>query len=287
MNAAIAGEAAPQPKAAEAVPPVKKAANTSGKLIVPVARGLYVLEAFTAEHQWLGNGDIALSTGIPRASVSRILQSLTSLGYLQHDPCARKYALAPRVLSLGYAAIAQSEVRFAARAPMQTLADDADAYLTLGIRDRLDLFVLEACRGRGFDMAIDFRAGERFPFSSSVSGWAMLGALPELERFYLLENIQRKHPREWSRLRRRMGEAIAQIADNGFCSAPCEWESELHIVAVPVLLEGSAPLALACISRARRMSKVRIDREIGPRMASLAMHLQNVYATNTPSGIVG
>jgi len=254
---------------------------------VPVARGLFVLEAFTAENPWLGNGDISLSTGIPRASVSRILQSLTSLGYLQHDPCARKYALAPRVLSLGYAAIAQSEVRFAGRAPMQALADDADAYLTLGVRDRLDLFVLEACRGRGFDMAIDFRVGERFPFSSSVSGWAMLGALPELERFYLLDNIQRKHPREWARLRRRMGEAIAQIADNGFCSAPCEWESELHIVAAPVLLEGNAPLALACISRARRMSKARIDREIGPRMVSIAMHLQNVHATSTPSGLTG
>ncbi|WP_171020381.1 helix-turn-helix domain-containing protein [Cupriavidus sp. 2SB] len=287
MNTVIAAGGVTQLKAAEPSHPVKKTGNNGGRLIAPVARGLYVLESFTAEHQWLGNGDIALSTGIPRASVSRILQSLTSLGYLQHDPCSRKYALAPRVLSLGYAAIAQSEVRLAARALMQTLADDADAYLTLGIRDRLDLFVLEACRGRRFDMAIDFRAGERFPFSSSVSGWAMLGALPELERFYLLENIQRKHPREWSRLRRRMGEAIAQIADNGFCSAPCEWESELHIVAAPVLLEGSAPLALACICRARRMSKARIDREIGPRMVSIAMHLQNVHATSMPSGIVG
>jgi DNA-binding IclR family transcriptional regulator len=252
-------------------------------MVLPVARGLYVLEAFTAESQWLGNGEISESTGIPRASVSRILQSLAGLGFLQHDPSSRKYALAPRVLALGYAAVAQSEVRVAGRRPMQSLADDADAYLTLGVRDRLDLFVLEACRGRGFDMAIDFRAGERFPFSSSVSGWAMLGALPEQERFYLLENIQRKHPREWARLRRRMGEAIAQIADNGFCSAPCEWEPELHIVAAPVLLTGSAPLALACISRARRMSKVRIDREIGPRLVGIAMQLQNVHLTNMPA----
>ncbi|MGT2509469.1 IclR family transcriptional regulator [Cupriavidus basilensis] len=287
MNPAIAPWATALPKVAESTHPVGRATRARGKLVAPVARGLYVLEAFTAENQWLGNGDISVSTGIPRASVSRILQSLTSLGYLQHDPCSRKYALAPRVLSLGYAAIAQSEVRFAGRGPMQALADDADAYLTLGVRDRLDLFVLEACRGRGFDMAIDFRAGERFPFSSSVSGWAMLGALPELERFYLLENIQRKHPREWARLRRRMGESIAQIADNGFCSAPCEWEPELHIVAAPVLLEGSAPLALACISRARRISKVRIDREIGPRIVSIAMHLQNVRAASTPSGLTG
>lgn len=287
MNSGIGQDAAALRKVAGAGHAVGSATRSTGKLVAPVARGLYVLEAFTAEHQWLGNGELSLLTDIPRATVSRIAQSLVTLGYLQHDPSTRKYALAPSVLFLGYAAVAQSELRSAARAPMQALADDADAYLTMGVRDRLDLFVLEACRGRGFDMAIDFRAGERFPFSSSVSGWAMLGALPELERFYLLENIQRKHPREWSRLRRRMGEAIAQIADNGFCSAPCEWESELHIVAAPVLLEGRAPLALACISRARRMSKARIEREIGPRMVSIAMHLQNVHATSMPSGIAG
>ncbi|WP_373375956.1 IclR family transcriptional regulator [Cupriavidus nantongensis] len=249
-------------------------------VVSPVARGLAVLEAFGSGYLWLGNGDIARLTGIPPASVSRILRSLTACGYLQHDPASRRYVLAPRVLALGYAAIAQSDVRGAAREPMQALADDVGGCLTLGVRDRLDLFVLEACRSREFDMDVVFAAGQRYSFSSSVSGWAMLGALPEGERFYLLDNIQRKHPREWARLRRRMGEAIAQIADQGFCSAPCEWEPELHIVAAPVLLAGSAPLALACISRARRMSKARVNREIGPRMAGMAMRLQEIHVAN-------
>ncbi|WP_332451609.1 IclR family transcriptional regulator [Burkholderia ubonensis] len=72
----------------------------------PLARGLAILCAFGPDKGWLGNREIALETGIPAPTVSRLLQSLVALGYLHHDDSSRKYALAPAVLSLGYAALA-------------------------------------------------------------------------------------------------------------------------------------------------------------------------------------
>ncbi|WP_244193331.1 helix-turn-helix domain-containing protein [Paraburkholderia eburnea] len=73
---------------------------------MPLARGLAILCAFGRDSAWLGNLDIALQTGIPAPTVSRLLHSLLVLGYVQQDEATRQYALAPAALALGYAAIA-------------------------------------------------------------------------------------------------------------------------------------------------------------------------------------
>ncbi len=77
----------------------------SDPIAVPLARGLAILCAFGRGSAWLGNLDIALQTGIPAPTVSRLLHSLLVLGYVQQDEATRQYALAPAALALGYAAI--------------------------------------------------------------------------------------------------------------------------------------------------------------------------------------
>ncbi|WP_322051728.1 helix-turn-helix domain-containing protein [Paraburkholderia bannensis] len=77
-------------------------------MVVPLARGLAILCAFGRGRAWLGNLDIALETGIPAPTVSRLIHSLLVLGYVQQDESTRMYALAPAALALGYAAIADA-----------------------------------------------------------------------------------------------------------------------------------------------------------------------------------
>lgn len=80
--------------------------EASDPMVVPLARGLAILCAFGRGRAWLGNLDIALETGIPAPTVSRLIHSLLVLGYVQQDESTRMYALAPAALALGYAAIA-------------------------------------------------------------------------------------------------------------------------------------------------------------------------------------
>ncbi|WP_321950991.1 helix-turn-helix domain-containing protein [Paraburkholderia bannensis] len=75
-------------------------------MVVPLARGLAILCVFGRGRAWLGNLDIALETGIPAPTVSRLIHSLLVLGYVQQDESTRMYALAPAALALGYAAVA-------------------------------------------------------------------------------------------------------------------------------------------------------------------------------------
>ncbi|MBO9648160.1 MAG: IclR family transcriptional regulator [Variovorax sp.] len=243
-------------------------------MVTPFARAMELLWAFTPQDRWLGNRELAQRTGLPPSTVSRIAQTLVVLGYLHYDAAERKYRLAPPVLALGYGAIANSGVQRAARRQMQALADEHRLHVNLSSRDRLDLIVLESCSGAGAPLALTLHAGVRVGIASSPMGWALLAALPELERYYLLENVERRMPREWPRLRRRSSEAIAQVHQLGFCTSLGEWDAELGIIAAPLLVEHHAPLVVACVGSSAQMTRARVERELGPKLLAAVSAVQ-------------
>lgn len=249
-------------------------ASRARPMVVPLARALALLSVFTPHDLWLSNGELSTRSGLPPSTVSRMAQTLTALGYLHHADDRRKYRLAAPVLGLGYAAIAHSHVQRLARAKMQAFAEQHKVHLVLSTRDRLDMIVLEICRSALAPVSLDLHVGARISLATSPIGWALLAGLPEVERYYLLGNIQRRMPREWPRLRRRSSEAIAQVHEGGFCSSHGEWASELGMIAVPMLIDGNAPLVLACIGASSQMSRARVDRELGPRLVGIAGLLQ-------------
>ena len=243
--------------------------------VVQFARALAMLAVFSPQDRWLGNRDLAARTGLPASTVTRIAQSLVLLGYLHHAPAERRYRLAAPVLALGYAAIANSEVQRSARVHMKAFADQHKVHVNLSSRDRLDLIVTETCSSPQSPLALNLHVGVRVGIASSPMGWALLAALPELERFYLLESVERRMPREWPRLRRRSSQAIAQVFEKGFCTSLGEWDHELGIIAAPLLIEGHAPLVVACVGSSSQMTRPRVERELGPRLLAMANAIHN------------
>jgi DNA-binding IclR family transcriptional regulator len=248
--------------------------QTGAAMVVPLARSLAILGAFTPQEPWLGNQEIVFEPGIPAPTVSRMVRSLVALGYLHYSPAQRKYRLAASVLSLGYAAIAHSSVQRLARLEMQSFADASGTYVVLAARDRLDVIVLETCASKPATIDLELHAGARLRIASSPMGWALLAALPELERFYLLGNVERRAGRDWPHLRRRISEGISQTHNAGYCTSLGEWEPDLAIVAAPLVIRDQTPLVLACIGPSAKLGRARVERELGPRLVAAAQHLQ-------------
>jgi DNA-binding IclR family transcriptional regulator len=238
--------------------------------VAPFARALALLSAYTPQDSWLGNGELAARTGLPRSTVTRIAQSLVALGYLHHEPAGRKYRLAPAVLALGFAATANTQVQAVARSYMQRFADQHKLNVNISARDRLDLIVLASCDGAGAQVPFDIQPGLRMSMPSSAIGWALLATLPEIERQYLIGSIERRAPREWARYGRRVSQAIAQVHERGFCSSVAALYPSLRVVAVPLVAEGQAPLVLTCVGNSDLVSTARVERELGPRLRGLA-----------------
>lgn len=243
-------------------------------MVTPFARSLALLGAFAPQNDGLGNNDLAARTGIPASTVSRMAQALVSLGYLHYAAAERKYRLTAAALGLGYAASANSDVQHTARPYMQAFAEQHKVHVSLSTRDRLEVIVLDSWISRASPLALNLHVGVRVGIAASPMGWALLAALPDIERFYLMENVERRMPREWRRLRRRSSEAISEVHEKGFCSSLGEWHDELGIVATPLLLEDRAPLVLACVGASSQLTRSRVERELGPRLRGMARAIQ-------------
>jgi DNA-binding IclR family transcriptional regulator len=248
-------------------------------VVTPFVRALLLLSTFAPEERWLGNSQLAQLTGLPPSTVSRIAHSLVHLGYLLYDRAERKYRLSPAVLGLGYAAVVHSAIQGLASERMAAFARLHKVHVCLAVRDRLDLVVLECQRSIESSVTQPLYVGMRVGIALSPMGWSLLAALPELERGYLLENVQRRMSGDWATRRHRALVGMAQVRENGYCTAIGEWEPELGILAAPALLEGNAPFVLVCIGASHAMTRARVERELGPHLLAMAHELQSEFNT--------
>jgi DNA-binding IclR family transcriptional regulator len=251
-----------------------RSAPRDRNFIEPLARGLAILQAFTPQDRWLGNLEVAARVNLPNATVNRLLKSLARLGYLSFSPQLRQYQLAAPVLSLGYAAVANSTVRQLLRWHMQALADDANAFLMLGQRDRLDIVLLEICHSNSSLVTLRLEQGARLPIAETAMGWALMAAVPEEEREYLLTHIKRKYEDQWPLIEHKIRRAFAQIKRSGYCVSLGAWRSEVTTAAVALVpVDRSSALVLGCAGAGPYMPINRITREIGPTLVSLAKRM--------------
>jgi DNA-binding IclR family transcriptional regulator len=277
--------AAPQPRSraaprrpidVEAARDIARGTVKDRQFVTALARGLEVLRAFVPNEGPLGNGEIAHRTGLPKATVARLTHTLTRLGYLTFLERLEKYQLGTAVLSLGYATLANLGIRLIARPFMQELADYARASVSMGSRDRLNMVYIEHCRP---DAAITLRLdlGSRIPVATTAMGRALLAALPDDERRYLMEHFAESDPKSWPRVRAGIEQAVEDYRTRGFTLSVGEWQPDVHAVGVAFKPpDGSPILALNCGGPAFLYDRKRLVSDLGPRLVNLVRNIEAV-----------
>ena len=245
--------------------------NKDRRFVTALARGLDVLRCFQPGEVSLGNLEIAKRTKLPKPTISRLTYTLTKLGYLSYSEQHGTYQLGAGVLQLGYAMLSGLDIRERARPLMQALANKVDATIALGSRDRLEMVYLETCRGPGA-VTLRIDVGSHIPISSTSMGRALLAALPENERDYLMAHIKKKtaNAQEYERIEKGIKQAISDIKKRGFSMSLGDWRSEVHAVGVPLITHDNNAYALNCGGPAFRVSKEYLEKECGPRLVELA-----------------
>ncbi len=244
------------------------------RFVTALARGLDVLRCFQQGDVGLGNLEIAKRTGLPKPTISRLTYTLTQLGYLTYSEQHGTYQLGPGVLQLGYAMLSGLDFRERARPLMQEMANTVDATIALGARDRLNLVYLESCRGPGA-VTLRIDVGSQIPISVTSMGRALLSALPDDERNFLLEHIEKKcaDTKEFAKIKKGVDKAIDDIKTRGFSMSLGEWRSEVNAVGVPLIARDNRVFALNCGGPAFRVSKEYLEKECGPRLVELAQRI--------------
>ncbi|MEU9115797.1 IclR family transcriptional regulator C-terminal domain-containing protein [Streptomyces sp. NPDC048483] len=133
----------------------------------PLMRSLSVLRELTAGGGRQAVGDLVRGTGLARSTVDRVLSTLARLGYVRIQ--GRDAVLAPRLLELGNAYLAASELPDRLGPLADRLADELDESVSLAVPDGDGVrFVHQATRRRAMSLA--FRIGDLLPAERGAPG---------------------------------------------------------------------------------------------------------------------
>ncbi len=239
-----------------------------------LARGLEILRCFKPGDRFLGNQEISQRTGLPKPTVSRLTYTLTGLGYLNYSEKYGKYYLGTSVLALGYTMLANMDVRKIARPFMRELGEYAQASVSIGVQDRLNMLYVEAYRSSS-TVTLTLDVGSQIPIATTSMGRALLCALPEQERVELLEHIRVRSGELWPKIEAGFLQARKDYEERGVCFSLGDWKKDVHAVATALVpADGSRILVFNCAGAAFQLRRHMLEDDIGPRLLNLVTNVQ-------------
>ena len=149
---------------------------TDYKPIKSLLKGLKLLEAFTSEDFMLSFQEIVLKTKMPKATVFRLLYTLTSEDYLYFDSKLKKYYMSPRVMSLGSVFLSGLKLREVALPYLKELSRLCDQNVNLTILDRKEILYVEHISKWDL-LNFNIHVGSRINVYQTASGRAILAHL--------------------------------------------------------------------------------------------------------------
>ncbi len=241
------------------------------QFVSAAARCLSILRCFDYGEQFLGNREIALRTGLPKPTVSRLTFTMARLGCLSYSPAREKYALGVGLLSLGHTYQRSNPVIAIAAPLMRACAKATGSTVMLGAPDGMRMVLLAIAPGpSGEDFGLE--PGTRVPHGLTALGRADLAARrPELFEREMAELKRECRPFAWPRIRDGILQARADVARIGYCHSLGAWCPDVFAVGVPMVsrLDPDRILAFSCGGPAAAMSHERLTEEVAPRLLAL------------------
>lgn len=243
------------------------------QFVSALARGLDILRCFQAGDPALTNQEISERTGLPKPTVSRLTHTLRELGYLTYSQRTGAYQLGAGVLALGYAMIASLEIREHVRPYMDELAGMANVTVALGARDRLSVVYLDVRRGAQ-TISLSRNVGSRQPLATTSMGRAIMAALPETEREYLLRALRDRDPDNFRTIEKGIRRACGEVAEHGFCTSFGDWLPDVNAVGAPLLsVDGEHLYGMNAGGPSFLVPPEALVEELGPRLAEITREL--------------
>lgn len=239
-----------------------------------LARGLALLHAVGDASEALSNRDLADRAGIPKATVSRLTATLQSAGFLR-PMAGERYALGPAALHLGNAYLRSYDFRHQARLHLAGLAEASGANVHLGVRDGLDILLIDTLRPQSALILSRMDVGSRMTIATSAAGRAYLAALPTVERMALLADIQAASGNAWPAIHKRLHIAFAEYGEAGYCSSFGEWHPDIHALGFVMRGPRGELYAASVGGPAYMLGKQMLLDKVGPKLLEVQRAIEH------------
>lgn len=139
--------------------------------------------------------ELERATGLPHATVYRLLQQLCDEGLVVYKSEARRYVLGPLVFELGLAAADHCDIRAKCAQSMHSILQATQDTCYLVIRSGADAVCIDRREGTFPIRVLTLDVGSRRPLGVGAAGLAILSGLPEDEVTQIIAaNAERLQP---------------------------------------------------------------------------------------------
>lgn len=211
-----------------------------------LAKGLAVLRAFGERRQPLTVSEAAAACGLSRATARRILRTLNELGYVEQ--AERSFALAPRILELGFGYLSTQDWIDRAVPLMKEASETTGESCSAAILQGAEVVYVARVPTRRIMSGV-VSIGSRLPAFHTSIGRAQLGFLGEEEVWRRLRAIRMEPytPGTITDLK-ALHERIMADRRQGFSIVDEELERGLRSIAVPIVNRAGQAVAAVNLS---------------------------------------
>lgn len=235
-----------------------------------LARGIAILECLSRAQRPLGNGEISRLVGLQPSSVSRLTYTLTELGYIRRSISGRTYELTPKNLTLGYPILSGMSLLERTRPYLKRISDETGETVALAVMDGLHISFVEVLPGTNL-LAVRLATGGRLRAGVSAAGVALTAALPERERWSMLNRLSTEMEQrgdDFSAFER----ALKECFKTGYATVRNLWQEGVGGISVPLTWQGKAAALTIPISTGS-ISKQRMRNELVPILFNAAQEI--------------
>jgi IclR family pca regulon transcriptional regulator len=244
--------------------------------VAGLGKGLAVIECFDDRHQRLTIAEVAGMTALSRAAARRCLMTLQRLGYARFD--GKFYWLTPRVLKLGHAYLASSDLPQLIQPFLEHVSNLTQESCSASILDGTEIvYIARSAKKR--IMTVNLAVSSRLPAYCSSMGRVLLAALTPDDALRRLQASDRRTLTPHTRTdMSELSEIIAQVRAQGYCVVDQELETGLVSIAVPLVSAAGETIAAMNIgTQTGRVSAADIAGQFLPLLRDAQANLRPLF----------
>ncbi|MBM3499973.1 MAG: helix-turn-helix domain-containing protein [Armatimonadetes bacterium] len=248
-------------------------------------RGIAVLRCFGADSPELSLTEIVGRTGMPKATVFRILCTLCEAGMVVHDETHRRYRVGACALDLGTAFLQALRLPSIAAPYLERLAVECMESASAAILDGAQVVYVARAATRRW-MSVNLQVGSRLPAYCTSMGRAMLAYRPwrEVRALLARTTLVAYTPKTVTDLS-RLAEILHAVRTHGYAVNDEELEIGLRSAAAPVLAGLDRALAALNVSApSSRVSLEMLVEEFVPRLLQATREISDVLRRAAEAG---
>jgi IclR family pca regulon transcriptional regulator len=248
--------------------------------VATLARGLDVICSFTRYTPRMSLSEVAKATGMTRASARRILLTLVKEGYAEKND--RVFSLRPKVLQLGYSALASVGILDVVQPIMNELTQSTQESIFAAVLTGDDVTYLARSTPDRV-MSVSYNVGNRLPAYAVSTGRVLLAYESDeaLEQYLSRVELKQHRPNTVSS-RMKLREIILETRQLGYSLVDEELEVGVRSLSVPIRdINNRVIAALNACCPSVRFSVEEMRSQLVPKLMDAALRINRSFVTRS------